>query len=220
MRLRGWVVVIGVLAGGAFAARHAGTFLVVADPLPERADAIVVLAGSPPDRALAAADLHRTGLAPRVILTRERSRPEFDALAARGVPLQESHDLAIRLLVALGVPHEAITTLEPRTDSTIAEARLVAEWACGEGLASLVVVTSPSHTRRARAMFRHALGNRVTVHLHPATAAAFPAERWWRDRAAAKTVALEWQKLLAYWLVERWSLEPCERGPLSPRSPS
>ena len=50
----------------------AGSLLVVSDPLPARADAIVLLAGSPAARALETADLYARGMAPLVVLTRER----------------------------------------------------------------------------------------------------------------------------------------------------
>src|SRR5262249_39076739 len=32
---------------------------------------------------------------------------------------------------------------------------------------------------------------------------------WWRSRRAMKEVMTEYEKLLAYWLVERWTIEPC-----------
>ena len=55
----GVAVVLAALV--AVALLGAGRLLVVADPLPPRADAIVILAGSVPDRTLEAADLYRAG---------------------------------------------------------------------------------------------------------------------------------------------------------------
>src|SRR5438034_1150572 len=57
----GVAVVLAALA--AVALLGAGRVLVVADPLPPRADAIVILAGSVPDRTLEATDLYGAGLA-------------------------------------------------------------------------------------------------------------------------------------------------------------
>src|SRR5213596_1754913 len=57
-------VAVALAAVAVAAILAAGRVLVVADPLPPRADAIVVLAGSVPDRALEAADLYGTGRAP------------------------------------------------------------------------------------------------------------------------------------------------------------
>jgi len=84
----GVAVVLAALA--AVALLGAGRVLVVADPLPPRADAIVILAGSVPDRTLEAADLYRAGLAPRVVVTRERLPRGQAALRARGVRLPEA----------------------------------------------------------------------------------------------------------------------------------
>lgn len=212
------VLMVATLALGAL---RAGTWLVVEDPLPGHADAIVVLAGSVADRALEAADLYGAGAAPRIVLTRERERPEVAALARRGVVLPDSTDVTTQVLRGLGVPAEAIVTLETPADSTVTEAAVVARWACGHQIRTIVVVTSPTHTRRARAVYRRALGTAVAVAVRPARSASLALDRWWRDRTAAKALAIEWQKLLAYWLVDRWRLAPCaSSGGLSRRSPS
>ena len=67
MRRRATVFVLSalLLAGVWGGVRSAARFLVVSEPLPSRADAIVVLAGSPSARLLEAADLYRDGAAPR-----------------------------------------------------------------------------------------------------------------------------------------------------------
>jgi uncharacterized SAM-binding protein YcdF (DUF218 family) len=191
------------------AARQLGRFLVVADPLPDHADAVVMLSGSPADRVLETARLYRAGLAPLVVLTRERLPRGAPALRAGGVRLPEEHDLARQALVELGVPDDAIRVLGRRTTSTKTEAQTVARWACRDGVRRLVVVTSPSHTRRARLILGLALGPRVAVAVRPAPDAVFPATRWWRRRRALKEVLWEYQKLAAFWTVERWGMRPC-----------
>jgi uncharacterized SAM-binding protein YcdF (DUF218 family) len=186
----------------------AGRVLVVSDPLPAQADAIVLLAGSPAARALETADLFARGTAPRVVLTRERVTPGTAALARRGVRVEPRDEETRRILVALGVPDAAITTLPGRAYSTDSEARLLARWACRSGMRSLVVVTSPSHTRRARLILRQVLEPRVLLAVRPAPADYFPPQ-WWKRRTAAKLVLSEYQKLAHYWLRERWQLRPC-----------
>ncbi len=183
--------------------------LVVADPLPPRADAIVILAGSVPDRVLEAADLYRAGLAPRVVVTRERLHRGDAALRARGVRLPEGDELTVTALARLDVPPAAIVRLERRAGSTEGEAATIARWACAHHLARLVVVTSRAHTRRARLILREALGPRVALTLRPSRHDAFAARRWWRDRRDAKLVLSEYEKLAHYWLRERWLIAPC-----------
>jgi uncharacterized SAM-binding protein YcdF (DUF218 family) len=213
-------VLLVLLAACVVALRHAGTVLVVRDPLPQHADAIVVLAGSPADRVIEAADLYATGLAPRVILTRERRHPEVEALARRGVVLPEPAQVAANALARLGVPRSALVVLPTRANSTLSEARVVADWACRSGVRTLVVVTSPPHTRRARTIFRRALGDGIDLVVRPSSATDFPATRWWKSRWAAKAVAFEWEKLASYWLVEHWGLSPCTPASLRRRPPS
>jgi len=187
----------------------AGGFLVVADPLPASADAIVVLAGAPRARALEAARLYQTGIAPRVVVTRETLPPGELALRQAGVELPESDALTRSALTGLGVPPRAIVTLRRRAQSTATEARTIARWACARGLDRLVVVTSPSHTRRARLVLARALGPDVALTIRPAPDDTFAGDRWLRVRRDAKEVLSEWQKLAHHWLRERWSIEPC-----------
>jgi uncharacterized SAM-binding protein YcdF (DUF218 family) len=200
-----------LLVGGVGALRWAGRFLVVSDPLPPHADAIVLLAGSPPGRLLEAAALYRRGIAQHLVLTRERRPPAAVSLERRGVPVPAPHDDARRQLLALGVPAEAIVVLHGRAYSTSSEARLIARWACRTRQRSLVVVTSPSHTRRARLILRRVLGPGVHLAVRPADADFFPRRRWWRQRRAGKLVLSEYQKLANYWLREHWELHPCGR---------
>jgi uncharacterized SAM-binding protein YcdF (DUF218 family) len=200
-----------MLAGTVGACRRAGRFLVVSDPLPAHADAIVMLAGAPAGRLLEAADLYRAGLAPRVVLTRERRPVAAVLLERRGTAIPDPHDVARSQLLALGVPADAVLVLPGRAYSTSSEARLIARWACHTGQRSLIIVTSPSHTRRARLILRRLLAPPVSLVVRPAAADSFPSRHWWRHRRAGKLVLSEYQKLANYWLHERWQLAPCGR---------
>ncbi len=202
------LVVAGVAAVLVLVA-SAGRWLVVRDPLPAHADAIVIMAGGIGDRALEAADLYRAGVAPKVIVTRERVDGGTLRLRARGVRLPESHDLLRRALETLGVPAGAIVDLRRRNRSTESEARTIARWACAHHVRTLVVVTSRAHSRRARMIVARALGPGVQLSMQPSRHDTFAAARWWRVRHAAKTVLSEYQKLANHWLGERWRMEPC-----------
>jgi uncharacterized SAM-binding protein YcdF (DUF218 family) len=201
-------------AGGVIVA---GRVLVVSDPLPAHADAIVILAGSIPDRVLEAADLYRAGVAPRVVVTREQIRRGDATLRARGVRLPEGDDLTVAALRTLGVPPSATIVLRRRSTSTDSEARTIARWACSNHVARLVVVTSRPHTRRSRLILRQALGPSVALTIHPSRYDSFSPTRWWRIRRDAKTVLSEYQKLAHYWLREHWTIKKC--GGLTPRPP-
>ena len=187
----------------------AGRLLVVADPLPPRADAIVILAGSVADRALEAASLYRAGVASRVVVTRERLAPGEAALRRRGVRLPEFSELTLRALSELGVPETASLRLRRSTFSTESEARTIARWACSQRVRSLVVVTSRAHTRRARLILAQALGPGIALAVRPARHDPFSPNRWWRLRRDTKIVLSEYQKLAHYWLHEHWTIPPC-----------
>ena len=208
-RMRGVLGAVLVIVIGVALLPFAGRFLTIADPLPHAADAIVVMAGSIHDRSLEAARLYRTGIAPRVVVTRETMHPGEAALRAAGVELPESDALTRTALIGLGVPPSAIVTLRRRTHSTASEASTIGRWACARGMHRLVVVTSPSHTRRARLVLARALGPDIALAVRPSTANAFAGGRWFHVRRDAKYVLAEWQKLANYWVRERWQLRPC-----------
>src|SRR5262245_9338544 len=212
MRLRPLPILLAavVLAAAAVLAfRGAGRALVVADPLPAHADAIIMLAGSVSDRVLETARLYHEGRAPLVVLTRERLARGAAALRARGIRLPEDHELTKEALIGLGVPPTAIHTLAGRALSTVSEARTIARYVCKRRLRSVIVVTSPWHTHRARLILAQALGSGVRLTMRPAPAALFPADRWWANQRAAKDVLTEYEKLAYYWLVQRRRIAPC-----------
>jgi uncharacterized SAM-binding protein YcdF (DUF218 family) len=217
--VRAALAILGVVLGAAAAAAvlGAGRLLVVRDPLPARADAVVVMAGSIPDRVLEAAALYRAGVAPRVVVTRERLRRGERALRARGVRLPEAAEQTLGALHALGVPPSATHLIPRRTRSTDDEARTIARWVCARAR-SIVVVTSRYHARRARLILAQALGPTVALALRPSRYDPFEAARWWRDRRDAKAVLSEYEKLVHYWLRERWLLEPCRPRRTAPRA--
>src|SRR5215831_844808 len=103
-----------VAVAAVLAFRAAGRYLVIADPEPARADAVVMLAGSVSDRVLETARLYHEGRASLVVLTREPLARGAAALHARGVRLPEDSELAREALIALGVPSSAIRTLGRR----------------------------------------------------------------------------------------------------------
>jgi uncharacterized SAM-binding protein YcdF (DUF218 family) len=210
MRGASWIgVAVAVVLLAAGAAAFAGRILVVGDPLPTHADAIVILAGSVPDRVLEAADLYRAGVAPLVVVTREPMRRGDAPLRARGVHLPEGDDLTLAALARLGVPPEATLVLRRGATSTRSEARTIARWACAHRLTSLVVVTSPPHTRRARLILRQAFGPAIALAVRPSRYDSFSPTRWWHIRRDQKTVLSEYEKLTNYWLREHWTIEPC-----------
>lgn len=129
--------------------------LVRRDPLPARADAIVVLsAGINPDgllgwqaidRIIKGIELVQAGIAPTIVTTRERN-------VFRGKVITSEQDQ--KRLLALGGVKDAIVTSV--INNTREEALAVARIARERGWRRIVLVTSPAHSLRACATFEKA----------------------------------------------------------------
>jgi uncharacterized SAM-binding protein YcdF (DUF218 family) len=183
---------LGVALVGPLGLRSAAGFLVVADPL-THSDALYVFPGSVPQRAECAAALFRDGLAPRILVTGEKVRPE---LVAVGMPLSDA-EVNARVLYQHGVPPEAVV-IRSRGTSTWEDALALRDWATKEsGLRHLTAVTSPHHSRRARRTLRAAFrGTGIDVRVQPCPAMSI--DDWWRHEDTALPVINEYLKLIYY----------------------
>lgn len=176
-----------------------GTYLVVADPLPERpAERVLPLAGDL-ERVFYAAALYQDGQAKSVLLTNLPLTPQ----TARDHHLQQVR----AILAGAGVPGSSISTVPEASKTTFEELERVREYLEATETTSLLVVTSPWHTRRARLNLRAAFsGSRVRVSIRPLPQVAAPSglrssynpQEWWRDAATFKMVTSEYLKLAAY----------------------
>ena len=92
-----------------------GQWLVVEDPM-QKSQAIVVLSGAMPFRALEAAKLYRMGYAPQVWLT--RSEEPRASLAALGIPYQGEEDYNRMILEREGVPAASVVVLPAPIQNT------------------------------------------------------------------------------------------------------
>jgi uncharacterized SAM-binding protein YcdF (DUF218 family) len=204
----GAFVLLGALAyaGSSPLLTAIGDQLVHEDP-PARADVMIVLAPWL-DRILTAADLYREGYAPQIVLTRERRQRAEQMLIERTL-VESGEDRRRKILHALGVPLDSIVILDGFVSSTVDEALRFAEWASGRPIRSVLVVTSPEHTRRARLAFMKALENlQVRVVVRPSSLTEFRRDTWWRSRSTLRDGVLELQKLVYYRLVELPRLVP------------
>src|SRR5258707_15083418 len=132
-----------------------GRWLVVEDPL-EKAEAIVVLSGRLPMRAIEAARLYNRGYAAEVWLTRP-SEPAASLQAMHIAYLSEDF-FNSRVLMHEGVPVTAIRVLEPPIENTVDELRVAAAELELENGAAVILVTTKAHTRRVRTLCRRGQG--------------------------------------------------------------
>lgn len=167
-----------------------GAYLIVADPLLP-ADAIVPLAGDP-SRVPYAADLLKRGMAHWFVATNMQvpatAVEPFSSIVQRQARLQ-------------GVPDQQIVIAPGVATTTYQEALIVRRFVQQQGWHAIIIVTSPSHTRRARQIFRAIFAQtQIAVSVRPVEPHWYTATTWWHSQRGVRETLLEYLKLMAYWI--------------------
>jgi uncharacterized SAM-binding protein YcdF (DUF218 family) len=170
---------------------NSGKFLVIDDP--QRADAMVVLAGETDRRPARALQLLNEDYAPRIVLD-----VPADALVYGSTYSQLAQNWANAQPQSKAIRVCAIHGL-----STKAEAVEAAQCLHQEGARSVVIVTSDYHTRRALSEFQKEAPD-FTFHVAAAYDPTQFGVRWWQHRQWAKLNLDEWLRLLWWECVDRW----------------
>ena len=178
--------------------------LAATDPLPAHADAIFVFAGDVPDRARCAAELYARGVAPAVVFGGSRIAPELVAVD------RSMSDAAVNATIAMqaGLPIEAAVVL-PEGTSTWEDVGVLRRWAATKGARSVVAVTSPTHSRRAR-LTLGLIARKVPLDIAVYSCAQplEPWSLWWLDEHPLIQVSDETLKLGLYlvrYLLPAWT---------------
>lgn len=181
-----------------------GKILVVEHP-PQKSDLIVCLSGKNVERGLAAADVFNRGLAPQVLVPREELPDGYDLLREKGLGYPESGELLAALLKALGVPESAILMGDVPVRSTLEEAEAVRALVERNHYRSVILITSPTHSRRAWLIFKRVMRETETrLAMVPTPYSRFKPEDWWKDRRYVQEVVLEYEKLIHEGLRTLW----------------
>ena len=201
-------IILAVLVSTRLSLPSLGTFL-VAEEEPQPSDIIIVLMGSGPDRMLGAVDLYEAGYADKIVMVRNMVRG-YDLVLSQGVKISHDSDIAKEVAVQLGVPVEKITILPGDALSTQDEAIQVREYLKNEpNIDSLIIVTSKSHSGRAKKIFVKAMRSidrEIRVISCPTKYDDFNAEGWWKSREDLKRGVMEYLKLFHFYLREQFEL--------------
>lgn len=173
-----------------------GHWLVVEDPL-AKADAIAVLSGRIPVRALEAAALYRKGFAPQIWLT--YSAEPSATLKQLGVPFVGEETYNEEVLEHEGVPKSAIHVLEPPIVNTADEISDISSALSSQHAGTVIIVTSKVHTRRVRILWNRLVGGREHAIVRPASDDAFEPGHWLRTSSDALDVVRECLGILNAW---------------------
>ena len=173
-----------------------GRWLVVEDP-PEKANAIVVLSGRMPVRAIGAARLYREGYAPQVWLT----HPEQPEASLKSMNIVDAGEDVFnsRVLVHEGVPASAIVRIEPQINNTADEIRTIAVQLARENGSTVIIVTTKAHTRRVRKLWQKLSGGRGRAIVRATPEDAFDPAHWWRTSSDVLEVVREVLGLINAW---------------------
>lgn len=173
-----------------------GRWLDSEDPL-DKAQAIAVLSGRMPLRAIEAAKLYREGYAPNVWLTRS-VEPEA-TLETLGIAFVGEDSYNKQVLLHEGVPADAIRVLDPPIVNTADEISAISKALGRENGQSVIIVTNKVHTRRTRILWRKLNTGSGRAIVRGASADPFEPGKWWETTGDALDVVREVLGILNAW---------------------
>jgi len=190
------VLLLLLLVMAFFAGRHMGHWLIREDAL-EHADVIVVLSGGLPYRAEGAADIYKTGYAPEVWVSLPAG-PQRQ-LSQLGIHFVGEEEYSREILVHEGVPETKIAIFSGEVVNTEQEVEEIASEMRAQGKHTVIIVTSPEHTRRVRALWNSIAGKEVKAIVRGTPTDPFDADHWWRNTPDSLAVMRESLGLLNVW---------------------
>ena len=178
-----------VFFGHPFLLDKAGKFVYKKDEL-KPADVIVILAGEEKERVEYGAYLFREEWAKK------------DRIIMAGGPLAWKYTWASLMkehAEHLGIPGKDIL-LEDRSRNTEEDAKYTKDILQKYKYKSLILVTSPYHSKRAYTIFQKVMGKDIKIISAPVENSWFKFEDWWKRRRDRSMVLNEYSKFLWLWI--------------------
>ena len=180
-------VLVGICFASPFFLEGVARFLIVRDRI-EPVDMIIVISGDTNgERVDQAVDLFKQGYADKLLMS--------------GGPLSWKLTAASwmrKQAVAKGVPWRAIL-IEDRSESTRDNALFSLPIARKNKVRSLILVTSPTHSRRAKRVFKKVFAKeKIRVLSYPVLQSDFKVGRWWTRHEDTQAVMSEYFTLVYY----------------------
>jgi uncharacterized SAM-binding protein YcdF (DUF218 family) len=200
LKLQRWLIPGGIFAAIVIvvvaALLSVGRWLEVEDPL-VHADVIVILSGRLPERAVEAARMFHAGYAEQVWISPPIS--PVDDLKAMNISFLGEDFYNEKVLIAKGVPADAIRILDHPDANTEEEVRQVSEALRDLKFHSVIIVTSKPHTRRVRTIWRKLVGSDPSMAVRYAQDDPYDGAHWWRHTRDGLDVVRETLGLLNAW---------------------
>jgi len=173
-----------------------GQWLISQDSL-QPADAIAVLSGRMPDRALEAARIYKQGYANRVWLT--YSTEPGATMAKLSLTFIDESEYNRQILIHEGVPATSIEIIDPPIVNTADEMRAIGDALQNRNLHTVILVTSAVHTRRTKALWRRFSQQNAVAIVRAVSDDDFDGAHWWRTTRDALDVVREVLGLFNLW---------------------
>ena len=172
-----------------FILSKAAKYLYYKDEL-KPADVIVILSGEETERLEYGVKLFKEGWARK------------DKIILTGGPVAWKHTYASLMqehALYLGVSKKAIL-LEEKSTSTEENALFTKEILKRYGYSSLIIVTSPYHSKRAFKIFKKIMGGEIKIISAPSEESWFRFDDWWKRKKDRKAVLSEFSKFFQFWI--------------------
>jgi uncharacterized SAM-binding protein YcdF (DUF218 family) len=191
----GALALLALSAGLAFML-GVGHWLVKEDSL-QKANAIAVLSGNFPARAIEAASLYRNGYAGEIWLT--HPVPLSGTLTQVGIPYPGEAVFNYQVLRRQGVPAQAIHILDSPIINTSDELGVIGSALQQRKNASVIVVTNKAHTRRVHELWNRYDSARGLAIVHGIANDDFDPSAWWRRAGDTHQVIHELLGMINVW---------------------
>jgi uncharacterized SAM-binding protein YcdF (DUF218 family) len=187
------LALIGLIVAGFL---NLGRWLVREDPL-GNADAIAVLSGRMPGRALEAGRIYQQGYAPEIWLTHAVEPGE--TLQELSVQYIGEDEYDRQILLHQGVPASAIRVLDPPIVNTADEMKTIGAALQATPRRAVILVTSRVHTRRTRKLWNLLAPQDGRAVVRGVSDDSFDPSHWWRNTGDALDVVREFLGMLNAW---------------------
>jgi uncharacterized SAM-binding protein YcdF (DUF218 family) len=132
-----------------------------------------------------------------LLISRDVDPVAIAAARAMGIEYPSNHDVSVQVLRRLGVPDEAVVTLERPVRNTVEELTQAFGF-IGAGTEPAIAITSPYHTRRVSLVWQRVVGGRRPLLVVPARSEPFDPDAWWGSREQTLAVVREYLGLVAF----------------------
>lgn len=175
--------------------REAGWILVANDAV-QSADVIVIAVDAEGAGTLEASDLFRRGAARQIAVFADPPDHSVEKeFARRGIAYERGAEQSLKELKALGVASAFV--IPGYVEGTTDEGPALLAWCDQHQVRSVIVVTTPDHSRRLRRALRRAFEGRNThVAVRASRYSMFDPDTWWQSRAGIRTELEELEKLI------------------------